>query len=82
MSRRSVIRCDECGKDADMRLPAWMSATSSSVGPEPIFGRSMKPIPPDGWFERFAGLRGQLDFCSATCVSAWDSRQQPGVLLA
>lgn len=82
MSRRSVIRCDECGADADMRFPAWMSSTSATMEPAgPLFGRSTKPEPPDGWFERYAGLRGQLDFCSPACVQAWDAKQPTRGLL-
>lgn len=75
MSRRMVIRCDECGTDADMRNPEWMSQTSTVLGTTGPFGPDMKPRPPDGWFERFAGLQGTKDFCSVACVSAWDERQ-------
>lgn len=78
MSRRMVIRCDECGTDADMRYPSWMSQTSFSTAPSGLLfePKSMKPMAPEGWFERWAGpIRGERDFCSAVCVSAWDARQ-------
>lgn len=83
MSRRMVVRCDECGLDADMVNPPWMSATSAVMESSSPFGaRSMKPEPPSGWFERFAGMRGTLDFCSVACVSAWEGKQPKDAIFA
>lgn len=80
MARRMVIRCDQCGSDADMRNPESFTATSSAMFASGPFGSfDMKPKPPEGWFERFAGLRGHLDFCSVACVSAWDDRHKGAV---
>lgn len=72
MSRRMVIRCDTCGTDADMVEPAWMSSTAASFGPAGGMLHTMKPQPPAGWFERFAGLQGTKDFCSVGCVQRWE----------
>lgn len=75
MSRRMVIRCDECGTDADMRMPEWTAQTSTMMPRTPgLFGPDLKPRPPDGWFERYVGMAGILDLCSAACVQAWDER--------
>jgi hypothetical protein len=89
MSCRMVIRCDECEQEATMAYPATYSASSAMGGGRTIaLGSiggsevSLKPQPPDGWFERYAGLQGTKDFCSAPCVLAWDQRRPNDVALA
>ena len=82
MSRRMVISCDACRENADMAYPEAARATSASMFGPAASGfsiASMKPQPPTGWFERYAGLRGILDFCSVACVQAWDERHKDAV---
>ena len=79
MSRRHVIGCDECGKDADMAYPERHRATSASMFGSGFQGvdvyTSLKPHPPEGWLERFDSMRMSVDLCSVECVAAWGEKQ-------
>ena len=76
MSRRMVIRCDECGKDENMVQPH--APTSATVVMHGGFGApvDLNPKPPAGWFKQFHPIRMYVDLCSAECVATWNEKQK------